>query len=289
VTVAPAPTADISAVTLLQAVLGQRRTLAAFCLIFAAAAGIWQVATRKDYRATVLISIVSNESSSLGALGQVAGQLSSITSLVGLGGLGNGQRPEPVAVLKSRALTRKFISDNNLMPILFDSRWDPKFGKWLPSKFRKEPTLWDGYEKFDKLRNISQDSKTNLITLSVTWNSPTMAAEWANGLVRLTNEFMRQRALTEAQRNISYLTDQIAKTNLVELRSALGTLIQNQVKQQMLATGTEEFAFKVLDPAVVPQEPSSPGFIVSVVCGALGGLLIFVFALFARLAMKAVV
>jgi uncharacterized protein involved in exopolysaccharide biosynthesis len=247
-------------------------------------AGIWQQTTSKDYRAVVLLSSASSDSSNMGSLSAAMGQLGSIGSLVGLTGFGAGaQRPEPLAILQSRALSTKFIADNNLLPVLFYSRWDATHATWKPSFFRHDPTMADAYKKFNDLRRVSQDTKTTLISVTVTWRDPSVAANWANHLVRMANEFIRQRSLAEAQRNISYLTDQLSKTNLVEIRSALGSLIENQAKQQMLAEGTEEFAFKVIDPAVAPDEPSSPGFLLSIICGALAGGLLFSFGVLAKL------
>jgi uncharacterized protein involved in exopolysaccharide biosynthesis len=177
----------------------------------------------------------------------------------------------------------KFISDNDLMPVLFRSRWDAAAAKWKPSLLHKDPTLLDGFDRFNKLRRVSQDSKTNLISLSITWRDPEVAANWANSLVRTANQYIRQKSLEEARRNIAYLSDQLGKTTLVEMRTALGSLIQTQVKQQMLAEGTDEFAFKVLDPAVAPQEPSSPGLAVSILCGLIAGALLYIFLVFSAL------
>jgi uncharacterized protein involved in exopolysaccharide biosynthesis len=269
---------------LLLAVAARWMSLLVVSLICAVAAGAWQLSMHKDFRAAVLLSGVSSDTSTLGGLAGAMGQLSPLTSLVGLTGLGSGgQRPEPLAILQSRALTMKFITDNNLMPVLFQSRWDSDSSTWKPSWLHKDPTLLDGFDRFNKLRRVSQDSKTNLISLTITWSDPKLAANWANSLVQTANQYLRQRSLEEARRNIAYLSDQLGKTTLIEMRTALGSLIQAQVKQQMLAEGTEEFAFKVLDPALAPQEPSSPGLVISVVCGLIAGALLFIFLVFSTL------
>jgi len=49
------------------------------------------------------------------------------------------------------------------------------------------------------------DPKTGLVTLSITWNDPNIAAKWANGLVRMANDYLRDQAIEESERNIAYL------------------------------------------------------------------------------------
>jgi uncharacterized protein involved in exopolysaccharide biosynthesis len=44
----------------------------------------------------------------------------------------------------------------------------------------------------------------------------------------------------------------------VELRSVIYSLIESEIKKAMLARGDIEFALRVVDPAVVPEKPSSP-------------------------------
>ena len=77
----------------------------------------------------------------------------------------------------------------------------------------------------------------------------------ANGLVGLANELLRTRALEEAQRNIAYLNAQADRTNEVELRRAIFNLIESETKTLMLANGRTEYAFRVVDPAVPPEDP----------------------------------
>jgi uncharacterized protein involved in exopolysaccharide biosynthesis len=130
-----------------------------------------------------------------------------------------------------------------------------------------------------------QDSKTNLITVTIAWRDPRIAAKWANDLVALTNLRLREREIREAQRNITYLTDRLSKTTLVEVHNALSGLIENEIKREMLAEGADEFALKVIDPAVPPEEPSSPGFFLSMAFGALGGLFVAAFIVFIRMSL----
>jgi hypothetical protein len=102
----------------------------------------------------------------------------------------------------------------------------------------------------------------------------------------MANQQLRDKAITESQRHIDYLTDQASKTSLVELRTAVGALIENEVKQSMLAKGNEQFALSIIDPAVAPEETSSPGFFISLLGGALAGFAISSFGIYVSASLR---
>jgi uncharacterized protein involved in exopolysaccharide biosynthesis len=61
---------------------------------------------------------------------------------------------------------------------------------------------------------------------------------------------------------------------VVELRQALYTLIETEIKKVMIAQGSEEYAFKVIDPARVAEEKSSPRRALITLVGAFAGLML---------------
>lgn len=263
-------------------VCARRWTLLLMIFLCVSAAVAWRLRTGREYRAIAVVAIAPSDSSG-SALSGVLGQLGSLSTLTGLMGLGaGGPNPEPVAVLQSKALAVDYIKSNALMQELFASRWDNSSSKWVTSFLHpKAPSLWDGYEKLGKVRRVSIDGKTGLISVIVTWKDPRTAAAWANGMVAATNDYLRQRAIAESLQNVQYLTDQMQKTEMVEVRTALGSLLETQIKRQMVAKGTREYAFRVIDPALPPERPSSPGFVVTVLSGAAIG--VFAFAIWSYL------
>src|SRR5262245_61440538 len=80
------------------------------------------------YRAEVLLVRKDERSATLGLAGQLAG----LTSLAGIN-LGPTDDAEAVATLGSRDFTREFIEDNDLLPVLFASQWDPSAKSWRSS------------------------------------------------------------------------------------------------------------------------------------------------------------
>ena len=49
--------------------------------------------------------------------------------------------------------------------------------------------------------SIEVEQETQLISLSVTWDDPKLAAEWSNDLVKQLNEQLRERAISDSQKS----------------------------------------------------------------------------------------
>jgi uncharacterized protein involved in exopolysaccharide biosynthesis len=143
--------------------------------------------------------------------------------------------------------------------VLYAKQWDPGAQKWRATDPKKIPTLWKANRDFRKIRGVVDDKKTNMVILKITWKDPQQAAKWANDLVRITNSYLRDKAIQEAERNIAYLNEQASKTTVVEAQKSIYSLLETEINKEMLARGREEYALKVVDPAFVPEKPSSAG------------------------------
>jgi uncharacterized protein involved in exopolysaccharide biosynthesis len=232
--------------------------------------------TPKEYEASVLVLPVSDNGSrgQFGGLSSIASQFGGLASLAGLPLGDNAKKSESIAVLQSEALTETYIRDNQLLPILFWRKWDPRTRSWLVTQPDKVPTLWKANEYFRKnVRQVTTNTKTGLVTITITWTDPKLAAKWANDLVNLTNEYLRSKAIRESDRNIQYLNGEAEKSNVVEVKQAIYSILQAEINKEMLARGTDEYALKVLDPAVAPELASYPRRLVWVAIGAMFGLL----------------
>ena len=225
------------------------------------------------YTADVLLApVTQSDADRLG--GGLSSQFAGLASLTGLGMFGGGtDQQEAYATLQSRAITYQFISDHKLLPIFFESAWDPTSGQWRSSDPKKIPTLWDGAKYFDhKIRTVALDNKTGLITMSISWSDPKIAADWANELVTRANDLLRNKAIDHARKNLAFLQAQLEKTTIIEIRQAIYHLMEDQIKTLTLAQGSTEYAFKVVDPAVVPHRRTFPNRFLFLFGGLLLGL-----------------
>jgi hypothetical protein len=252
------------------------------------AAAVW--ISPKKYEATVVVSPQTGTSNSgeLSSLGSAASQLGGIASLAGLSLGGNSAKAESIATLQSEALTERYIQENGLLPTLFPRKWDSQKNNWKTSDESKIPTLWQGNRLFDdKLRRVKENSRNGLVTLGITWTDSKIAASWANGLVKLTNEYLRDKAIKESEKNIAYLNEEALKTSVVRTRDSIYSLMESEIRKEMLARGSDEYALKIIDPAVAPEKPSSPQPVLWILAALCIGLLLSSTYIFFRLLLTA--
>lgn len=228
------------------------------------------------YEVSVLVQAVDNESQM--DPGNILSRLGSVASIAGID-LGNdsGERTFAVATLDSRHLITKFIADEKILQVLFPDLWDKEKETWLESAGEQTPTLWEGHEFFrEKVMDLSEDQATGLITLTIQWPDPVVAVNWANTLIDRVNEHLRQRASSEAEANLRYLNQQLETARLSEMRTSLASMVSAEMQRAMIADGAVEFAFKVVDPAVVPDpdDYAFPNHLLFVLLATVAGLVL---------------
>ncbi len=209
------------------------------------------------YRSTTVFVPANAGKSGGGGLSAALGQLGGLASLAGVSvGSGDTDTQEALAVLGSRELTERFITEKNLMPRLYAKIWDATTGQWtVPEKQR--PTMAKAVVYFNEIRTVTQDKKTGLITMSIDWSDRVEAAAWANDLLKRTNEEMRTRAITQSEASLGFLDKELKVTTQLGTQEAINRLIEMQIKQRMLANVTAEYSFRVVDKAF-PSDEDSP-------------------------------
>jgi len=225
------------------------------------------------YRAEVLIAPVTERDNSSRFAAQL-NEFSGIAALAGVNVERGGRKNEAIATLKSRLITEQFIKDEKLLPVLFRKKWDEDNQRWHDADPEDIPTLGDAHEVFDEeVRRIREDRKTGLVVLSIEWEDPDEAARWANELVRRVNALLRNKAVRESESAINYVQEQLKQTSVVELRQVLHRLIESEMKEIILAKINQEFAFRVIDPAVAAEEAFKPNMTLMLLLGAMLGTL----------------
>lgn len=241
--------------------------------------------TMRDwYRAEVQVAPVVPDS--MDQHSGLENELGGIASIVGVELPGEGgKKAQAYATLTSKGFAREFITSENLMPILFASKWDANTHNWR--KGVKVPTLEGGVKFFiSSVRAIAQDKKSGMVKITVDWYSPELAAAWANRTVEMVNDDLRTVAVRDADRSIEYLNKELVKTNVVEMQHAIYRVIEEQVDTAMLANVQREYAFKVIDPAVVPIQKYGPHRSILTLVGAAVGFFIGVAVLYFRRTMR---
>ena len=246
-----------------------KRTVIAATTIFALGSLAYALLAKEIYRAEVLLAPAAEQSTP-----GIGGQLGGLAALAGVS-VGEGDDVVALAVLQSREFARQFIEQLDLLPIFFEDEWDAENERWREDDLTEAPDVRDGVKFFhEEIFEVSEELRTGLVTLTIEWTDPDIAAEWASILVLRLNDRLRERALQEAQTNVDYLQSEMAKATLITLQESIGRLLEAELPKLMLAKGNEEFAFKIVDPAFPPRERERPKRALTTIIGTiLGGLL----------------
>ena len=127
--------------------LSKRRRQLAF-LIFGAElllCGILMMIQPKFDATTVVYPTGKQTGAGAAALGQLGG----LASLAGIS-IPQPDSVVPVAVLQSRDLTRDFIVDNDLLPVIFSDQWDGKKRNWKEGLLSQPPDIRDAVKYFNE-------------------------------------------------------------------------------------------------------------------------------------------
>lgn len=212
------------------------------------------------YRAEVILAPTAAGDQKGEGIGKALGSFGGLASLAGVSLGGGGSNEENLAALKSRDFLWKFVQEKKLMPILFEDKWDKAANRWKESDPKKQPGQLTVHRLFvkDGLMSVGTEKKTSLITVSIEWKDPKLAAEWANSLVDYLNQYLAERSIQRSERNLKYLNEALSKAQVEDFRKALLDLITQDTRNAMLATAQKDFGFKVIDPAVEPDRKAKP-------------------------------
>jgi uncharacterized protein involved in exopolysaccharide biosynthesis len=251
----PAPLDDRMGVADILALFWRRKWLiAAVTAVFAVAGVVGALLATPIYRAEVVLAPASPE--------RAPNLPAGLAGLMGLGGLslgGSGYNPQALATLYSRTFVEEFIREQNLLPVLFADQWDAANKRWIDNDPKEQPDLREGVRFFiDEVRSIREDPETRLITVAIEWTDPEVAARWASELALRINARLRAQDIAATERRLKFLNQQLQEASFVEQRQAISRLIEEQLQTSMLARAETEYAFKVVDPARVPDRRSRP-------------------------------
>ena len=277
-----------------------KKLIVAVTAVFALVSVIFAISQPNKYEASALLTPAQNSSAGLSGVLDNLGGLGGLASLAGVEiGAGSGGEAEIAQeILLSWGFVEKFVEENNLAVEVFAADgWDRESNqlsidndlydidekRWTrnpPSGKTVNPTSWELYKEFLELVSISTDKKTGLISLSVEYYSPYIARQWVDQLVVAINQYMQQRKLQMVNTNIEYLEAQILKTSIARMKEVFYTVIEEQIKNKMLAEASPEYVFVTVSPAMVPEVKSQPKRALICILGVLlGGMLSVAFVL----------
>ena len=268
---------EIDLIELIRTLLQAWKTIVGITIVCVGLAVAYALNAPEVFKAETLLAPASEEKSSASsALSQFGG----LAAMAGISIPSDSNVEQVVATLQSRKFLRQYIDRKKLLPLLFEEVWDAESQSWLVQTQEDEPTAQKGVEIFNSILSVNEDKKSGFINLSISWKDPAVAAEWANDLVKQLNEQLREKAISDSQKRVGYLEQELAKNTLQDMRAVLYNLLESEKQKAMLANVNEDFALEVIDPAVAPETREKPNRTLIVALGGLCGGFIGIFAVF---------
>ncbi|MDN3396814.1 MULTISPECIES: Wzz/FepE/Etk N-terminal domain-containing protein [unclassified Pseudoalteromonas] len=265
--------------------------------LFASASVYYAVNLPNIYKSEALLAPAEQDKTS-GLVGQFGG-LASLAG-VNLGANGNVDKTQlAIEILRSRKFSREFINKYDILPdlmaaktwnsetntVLYDEKfYDVEQNKWVrevKAPYKPEPSMQEAYKKFIKIISTNKNEETGMVTISVEHVSPVVAQQWVNWLIDDINQTMKARDVIEANESTDFLTQQLEQTKIADIRAVLYKLVEEQAKTIMFANVRDEYVFKIIDPAIIPEQKAKPARALICVLGTfLGGMISFIIILF---------
>src|SRR3569832_1166024 len=177
------------------------------------------------YRAEVLLAPVSEEEN--GSMSALASQFGGLASLAGISlGSGGSSTEQALATLRARSFLVPFIEEHNLLPVFFADIWNEASKSWISTSRADVPTKQAAYEMMKNIHTVNAKKK--------------------------------QHINKKTYQSIDYLKNEFAKSIVLDLQQAIYRLLEAQTKKVMLANARDQYAFKIIDPAVVPEQKIKP-------------------------------
>jgi len=286
---------------------GNKIKIIGITAVFSVVSVIYALSIPNQYKASALLAPAQQQSGGLsGALGQLGG-LASLAG-VSIGGGDSSESQVAQEIMKSWSFIEGFIAVNDLAvevyaaegwsresnQLKFDNDvYEVKTKTWLVENDNigqlGPPTSWQLFEKFSEMLAVSEDKKSGLISVSIEYYSPQIAKQWLDLYISSINKHMQARQVVKVSNNIEYLEAQIEKTSITEMQEVFYTIIEEQIKSQMLAEASPDYAFVAVSPSMVPEEKSQPKRALICILGTLlGGILSVLTVLVLRFARKPV-
>ncbi|RZM81157.1 LPS O-antigen length regulator [Pseudoalteromonas rubra] len=266
---------DIDLRELVKIIWEGKWTIVLLTTVFAIGAVLFSLSLPNVYKSHVLVAPADDESS--GGLAGLTGQLGGMAGLAGLSLPGGNEKVDlAIEIMKSRRFISDFISEYELLPDLMAAKkWDKASNtliydesiylaeqeKWVrdvKAPYSPQPSMQEAYVEFRDLLTITKEKEAGLIRITIEHVSPLIAKQWLELLVKSINSEMKLETIEEADKSMYYLNRQLRKTSIADIQSVLYALIEEQTKKKMFAEVREEYVFKTIDPAIVPELKSGP-------------------------------
>jgi len=142
-----------------------------------------------------------------------------------------------------------------------DTVYDQSSSSWVrkvKKPYKPKPSSYEVREVLIKKLTITQDNKMGLLYLNYTHPNPKFAKELLDKLIHDINLYMKERDIAFYSRVASSLVEEISKTEDMDLKESLYSLVEINQRKFSIANASDEYALKIIDEPIVPEKKSYP-------------------------------
>ncbi len=245
-----------------------------------------------------------------GGGGKAGGALAGLGGLASLAGVSMPASPVEavIATATSDAFLIEFIRKHELKKVFMQGAWNENTQQWQPASgivntlwgeglrpllmgarpkvnspyllAENEPTWQKTLEIIEKkgIFSISQDKKSNMVSMSITWTDPNQAAQWVEYWANDLNDLIRERTIAESQSMLNNLLPKLEQPMPAEVRTSIIGMIDEQTKTINAAMVKKDYALKMIDPPLAPETVAKPKRVlilaVAIVLGLMMGAMV---------------
>ena len=219
-----------------------------------------------------------------------ASGLTRISGLASIAGVNISQTVNKGALVTNTIWSRVFFKhllsvDENALPsimaaesydseskkLVFDSNIYDAVNKEWP---RGKPTYIQAHQTYMSIIIADYDRVGSWIHLSAEHISPIFAKEFLELIIRESDNMIRQKDLKRSSEALAYLTSEISRTSVLDIKSNINQLILGQLQTQMTANISSNYVLNIIEPPYIPDKKSKPSRSLIVLLGAMLGFVI---------------
>ena len=277
---------DFSLSDLVAIISQAKKTLLYTTLSFFLVSSIYIFLSPNQYASSGLLAIVDDSEAGGSGFQSIATRYGGLASLAGVAIAKDSSSKSDliIATLKSRDFFEHLSNIPDIYPYLVASKsYDPntkilslndriynsKKMTWVKSK----PSILEAHRNFLNDLTVSKDKRTGFIYLAFQHISPEFAFKMAKTIIIEANNIVRQQHLEESEKALSYLNTALKNTLEIGTKSSITTLLEAQLKVQMIANVREEYVVRTIDQPYLPEWKAGPARLKFIFLASLLGFL----------------
>ncbi len=228
------------------------------------------------YKSDAVLQPTSTEGGSMGGLGGLAEGLP-----IDIPSGGGGKQQKIMDFLNSRNLKMDLIQNYDLLPRLYEDKWNQEKKEWEIPPGGEKPTVIKAIQN-NKLNmyDAEKDKESGLMNITWTSQDPEFAAKMVERIIDETRHYLEEEYETDAERKLKFVKKQLkqaeeelnywesqvpsedlTRAKIERERSAaqqVYTELRKQLETAKISAEKQVIKFKVLDPPFVPEEKYKP-------------------------------